>query len=494
MAKNFINLGISFNSLVKKYPKNIALNFGDNQKYTYLDLDRSSEKIINLIIKLKLKKKSIIAIESKKTFISFSLIVACWKMGITYSFFDTDDNSERVKRIIKTLRPSKIFTFSKRGMKNEYLLSENLLNLTNKLVTRKSRYVKDKKLIAYIMFTSGSTGLPKGVLISHLNLSYFIDWTKSYFSINHKTVLTNLNPLHFDNSVFDIYASLLNGGCLVPFKKEELFNLKNLIMKMNETNCNIWFSVPSLLNFLLQVGNKRIFRNLKINKMIFGGERFPINSVKKIFSYIKKTKIYNVSGPTECTCICSAHKVTKNELLTLKNIPIGKINSYFNYKIISKGKKSDQGELFLEGPAVSEGYFKNDKVTNVKFYNIKKFTGYKTGDIVEKYKKNNLKIIGRIDNQIKFLGHRIELEEIENILIKLFNIDECLILIKNQKKFPHEKMVCYVNNNHRNKINSRNLNKISSSLPYYMCPKELIYVSNFHYNKNGKLDRNHYKN
>jgi D-alanine--poly(phosphoribitol) ligase subunit 1 len=493
MAKNFINLGISFNNLVKRYPKNIALNFGDNQKYTYLDLDRSSEKIINLFIKLKLKKKNIIAIESKKTFVSFSLIVACWKMGITYSFFDTDDNSERVKKIINTLKPSKIFTFSKRGVKNECLLNKNLLNLTNKLVTRKSSYVRDKKLIAYIMFTSGSTGLPKGVLISHYNLSYFINWTKSNFSINHKTILTNLNPLHFDNSVFDIYASLLNGGCLVPFKKEELFNLKNLIMKINETNCNIWFSVPSLLNFLLQVGNKRIFRNLKVNKMIFGGERFPLNSVKKIFSYIKKTKIYNVSGPTECTCICSAHRVTKNELLTLKNIPIGKINSYFNYQIILKGKKSNQGELFLEGPAVSEGYFKNDKVTNDKFYNIKKFNGYKTGDIVEKYKKNNLRIIGRIDNQIKFLGYRIELEEIENILIKLFNIDECLILIKNQKKFPHEKMVCYVNNNHKNKINSKNLNKISLSLPYYMCPKELIYVSNFQYNKNGKLDRNYYK-
>lgn len=343
------------------------------------------------------------------------------------------------------------------------------------------------------MFTSGSTGFPKGVVISHKNLSYFIEWSTKYFKINHKSVLTNLNPLHFDNSVFDIYSSLLNGACLVPVKKKELFEPEILLKKLNYLKCDIWFSVPSLLSFILTIANKKIFNQLKLKKIIFGGERFPINSMKIILPYLKNTQIFNVSGPTECTCICSAHKVSTKEILNLKNIPVGKINSYFKFKLVSKDKTTKHGELYLEGPAVSSGYYNNKEITKMKFYKVNKFFGYKTGDIFKKYKKNNFIIIGRVDNQIKFLGHRIELEEIENIIIKKYGIEECLLSIKKIKNYPYEKLICYVRKNNNKKINDNNLFKLSSFLPYYMCPKEVKYIIKFKYNKNGKLDRNFYK-
>ncbi len=308
-----------------------------------------------------------------------------------------------------------------------------------------------------------------------------------------KKVFTNLNPLHFDNSVFDIYASILNGACLVPFQKKELLEAKSLILKINKLNCSIWFSVPSLLNFLIEVYKKEVFSKLNIKKMIFGGERFPINSIKKIHNYLNKTEFFNVSGPTECTCICSAHKVTRKEINTLENIPVGNISSYFQYKILSISSKKNEGELCLIGPSISQGYLNNKSLTKEKFFIKGKNYGYKNGDLVKKI-KNNLLILGRVDNQIKFMGHRIELEEIENVIIKKYNLSECLVLLQKAKKFPYQKLVCYINPDHKKKYLNSNFFNFSEILPYYMRPEEIFFLKKFRYNKNGKIDRKFYIN
>jgi D-alanine--poly(phosphoribitol) ligase subunit 1 len=224
--------------------------------------------------------------------------------------------------------------------------------------------------------------------------------------------------------------------------------------------------------------------------MIFGGERFPINSIRKIKNYYKNTEFYNVSGPTECTCICSAHKVTKKEINNLDNIPVGNLNSYFKYKILPITDKKNVGELVLIGPSISQGYHNNRSLIKQNFFVKKGNFGYKTGDIVKKV-KNNFLILGRIDNQIKFMGHRIELEEIENVIIKKHNLNECLVLVKKTKKFPYEKLTCYINSKYKKKIKE---SKFTEILPYYMQPKEIIFLKKFQYNKNGKIDRKFYNN
>ena len=125
------------------------------------------------------------------------------------------------------------------------------------------------------MFTSGSTGEPKGAAISHNNLLNFISWSQEEYAIKSSDKISNLNPLHFDNSVFDIYATLFNGACLVPFASNELIDTKNLLKKIIKNKINIWFSVPSLLVLILNFKsfNKKSFPYLK--KIIFGGEGFP---------------------------------------------------------------------------------------------------------------------------------------------------------------------------------------------------------------------------
>ena len=161
------------------------------------------------------------------------------------------------------------------------------------------------------------------------------------------------------------------------------------------------------------------------------------------------------------------------------------------WKIISNGLNKNIGELCLIGPSISQGYHNKKLLTQERFFKFKNNNGYKTGDIIQKI-KNNFLILGRTDNQIKFLGHRIELEEIENTLIKILNLNECLVTVKKDKKFPYEKLVCYTQLNKNKKFDKIKEKNVSNSLPYYMRPKEYIFIKKFKYNVNGKVDRRYY--
>ena len=226
----------------------------------------------------------------------------------------------------------------------------------------------------------------------------------------------------------------------MPINKHEFFDGKKLINKFKYFRCTTWFSVPSFLDLLLKTNSSKIFQKHYFKRFIFGGERFPIKSVKKLIKFANKSKIYNVSGPTECTCICSAHRVISKDLNSKEeSIFVGKINNYFKYKIKYTPNNFKKGELYLEGPSISKGYINNSAATKKSFYNIGKFKGYKTGDLVSINKEGNLKILGRVDNQIKFQGHRIELEEIENKIISKFKINNCIVILNKKKKIIHLK-------------------------------------------------------
>ena len=162
---------------------------------------------------------------------------------------------------------------------------------------------------------------------------------------------------------------MFNLASLIPIQKNEILYFNKLISKLNILKCNIWFSVPSLLNLILNLNSPSIFKKLKVKNLIFGGEPFPLISARKIFKYNKNIQFFNVSGPTECTCICSAYRVKKKELLNDQNIYVGKINSYFNYRIKNINKEKNLGELYLEGPAISQGYINDKLKTKEKFYN-----------------------------------------------------------------------------------------------------------------------------
>ena len=249
--------------------------------------------------------------------------------------------------------------------------------------------------------------------------------------------------------------------------------------------------------------NKNIFLK-SIKKMIFGGEGFPKNNLKNLFLIVKsRIDLINVYGPTECTCICSNHKITNKDFSKkemVKLAPLGKgLWKNFNYVIVDSNNKLTKdgqiGELLIGGENVAKGYFNRKDLTDKKFIQNPAHNSfidmvYRTGDLV--YKENetkNLYFSSRLDDQIKFMGHRIELGEIENAVNSIHGVNEAFIAFG--KHNGNDQIVCWIN--HTSDI-QKIKKKLAKLLPKYMLPRKFIDSKGIMKNKNGKIDRVNLKN
>jgi D-alanine--poly(phosphoribitol) ligase subunit 1 len=337
------------------------------------------------------------------------------------------------------------------------------------------------------------------------NLESLINWGKMEFGFGPEEILTNLNPCYFDNFVFDFYLSIFTGAVIVPFLADEIKAPEILINKIIACKCTSWFSVPSLLIYLttMKAFSNTAFKYLK--RFIFGGEGYPKSKLQLLFDQYKDSiHFYNVYGPSECTCIASNYLVTE---LDFKNVngflPLGKLINGFSYYIINDDggivEKDELGELCLVGPAVGSGYFNNDQLTKQYFVSEAMITGdsgarvaYLTGDLVYLNSEDNkLYINGRKDNQIKHMGYRIELEEVESALFRQTYITEVCCIHKYENGFS--KIIAYLSINEETPILKIKAD-LAKYIPNYMIPTELNFLDALPKNRNGKIDRNKLRN
>ena len=231
--------------------------------------------------------------------------------------------------------------------------------------------------------------------------------------------------------------------------------------------------------------------------MIFGGEGFPKNKLLNVYNTLRRmTSFYNVYGPTECTCICSSYEVSKDDFKDLTGIlPIGNISNKFSFDIIRNNKicsYNQKGELILHGDMVALGYFNNHELTKNKF--IKTFyqrnypiNSYRTGDIVYISKKDKkIYFVGREDNQIKHMGYRIEINEIEKNISSIIEVDENIVIHHLYNNIST--LTCFYSTS--TKIDILKLKKeIQQRLPSYMIPNFFREIKKLPRNRNGKYDR-----
>ncbi len=483
---------ISKNKIVIKSSKKI---------YYYKDLFNAACKI-SYIIKKKVNKNELILIVASKDFYTIASIFACIFSGNPYSVIDTSMPNERLKKIFKMCNAKFILT-----SKNHTYFFENIEIIRVKNIINKTKKNKDlvneienipDKQTCYVMFTSGSTGFPKGAMISRDSLLRFSELCKQNFLLNKNDNLTGLNPIYFDNSIFDIFASILNGLKLTLFTEKDLKNPNNIFKTIKKNKPTVWFSTPSLLVYLLNMKILNKKNILPIKKIIFGGEAFPINKLRELHEIDKEKILFNVYGPTETTCICSSYRIKKKDIYKPNSdyVTIGKIWKTFKYYLTKNKKKMKHsknfGELYLFGPNVGLGYV-NDRLQTKKSFiqNSKRKNlysrGYKTGDLFHEEKKNKyLFFKGRKDNQIKVMGHRIELSEIESAMNNIKNVEEVAVFAK--KTNETNKIIAVVSGKkiYSNKYVYEN---IRIKLPKYMIPSNIFLTKKMLKNANGKIDR-----
>jgi D-alanine--poly(phosphoribitol) ligase subunit 1 len=488
---NFLNY---FKDVVNHNKKKIGLIDIDDKKYTFNFLDHESDLLATHLEFYKNKHK-IVAIESDKNVNTIISFLACLKVGLPYFFLDDNLPIKRVNDILKKTKCK--LSISKKKISNLNHIDLKKLKKINKV----SYTTCTSDNIAYVMFTSGSTGSPKGVMISHQSVINFVLWSKKNFNFKSNDVFSQLNPLYFDNSVFDLFNSMLHGNTLVLLPKLNIDNPNLLLKKIYQHKCTIWFSTPSLLIYFLNCELINSKKFIHIKKIIFGGEGFPKPKLEILFKKLKNKDFYNVYGPTECTCICSQYLINKKDFLKNSNkkntyMPIGKIAENFDFKIVDKNfnevKKGEIGELILFGPNVAHGYIGDRKVTEQHFIydnDFKSQRGYKTGDLVKQNIFNDqLYFIGRNDTQIKHMGYRIELMELEVVLNKIKSVKEsCVFYIKKENKEIGKLVTVIAIKQKLTKIEI--IEFIKKYLPSYFMPQEIFLIKDLPKNSNGKINR-----
>jgi D-alanine--poly(phosphoribitol) ligase subunit 1 len=488
-------LAIRFGKIVESFPNSIVDDvFGESIKFAKIYSE--ANKLARDLVSISGQGKRHICIEANKRPHTLIIIVACWLLNWSYTFFDPRQPKDRINRLIKDSSSSVVALCKIDPILLEVEVKEKLCvpELDYCIYVQNEKYYQFAPDTSYIMFTSGSTGAPKGVPISDFQVENFANWLISLFEIIPTDTLTALNPWYFDNSVFDIHLSLLSGSNLVLCDTDSPRNGLSWIDELSRKKPTVWFSVPSLLILLQSLGTFKEERFKSLRMIIFGGEAYPKKQLGDlILDQGLQTQFKSVYGPTEATCICSVTDVNEKELNSSSQfVSLGHFPDFFStglHNVYQLDSGELAGELILTGPNVSDGYVVTENRLG-KFVKLPDSNGdmvstYLSGDLVYfNPSLNSYCFLGRRDNQIKRFGIRIELEEIEarleqasgTTVIADFqadrNLDLCIIF-QEKDRVDAQKMKSLVR----------------ETLPSYMEPREIFMVSALPQNANGKKDR-----
>lgn len=489
-----------------KYPERIAIvesKIDSEIKLTWHEVDVFSDKLAAYLDKVLVTKTPLIVYGHKNPYMLVCFL-ACVKTGRAYCPIDVSVPLARVSSIINEVNPELILCTEELEIDNKNIKTtkeiQEIIETTKETISSDKYIEKDD--VFYIIFTSGSTGTPKGVQITRDCVDNFVNWISNVSDCNSEDdyyVFMNQAPFSFDLSVMDLFLCLHTGGTLWCLSKEIQLNSKKMYESLEKSNANVWVSTPSFADVCLTdpLFSEKLMP--KLRAFLFCGEVLTNKTVERLQSRFSNSKVINTYGPTESTCAVTSICITPEINKAISPLPVGNVKPGTWLKIVNEEGEEvpngDYGEIVIIGDSVSVGYWnnreKNKQCFGVTTINGKEYRYYKTGD--EGYLDNDLLYYrGRIDLQVKLHGYRIELEDIENNLLKISEIDQAVVVPKYRNgKVSSLVAVIVFNSKFANEtVGEKQIKeKLREDLPDYMIPKKIKIIKELPRTNNGKIDR-----
>ncbi|MCC7301858.1 MAG: AMP-binding protein [Bacteroidia bacterium] len=417
-------------------------------------------------------------------------ILACIHSGITYVPLDKIYPESRLQSVLNQTKACAVINCTTEQVPGVF---SHIASIGPDHPTEPTAAVRHDPAgdpVQYIMFTSGTTGEPKGVMIRRSSALLFIRWALRDFGFMASDVFMNQAPFTFDVSLCDLFCSLALGSTLVLNSASQMKEQDAFIERIRKYGCSVWTSTPSFVYLFLRHPSFNAEHLPRMRSMLFIGEELPTRTCAGLFSSFPEMHLANAYGPTEATIVTTHIFITEAMIRSSPNVPIGRAMPGAQLLIQKTGEDPAEGELLICGNHVSAGYLGKPELSGEKFPVLSGSRCYITGDMVRK-EDDIYYFLGRNDNQVKLNGYRIELDEISTVLANHPRvIDAVAVPLKQGNNV--RKIIAFIipeDVNDAAGLQAELREKLQHKLPYYMIPSDLVFICKFPYNTSHKLDK-----
>ena len=482
------------------------------ESISYGQMDRATNKLARYLIGKGVKRKDCVSLLLPKCINLFKSMIAILKADATYVPLNLQTPVGRNRFILEQSQCRFLCCDQRTEAHARDLIGPmkgvTLIVITNDLETSENdtplTYQNAPDDLAYVLYTSGSTGFPKGVMISHGSVINYASWAARHLNIKPNDRLSNQPGLFFDLSVFDIYSAFISGASLhlVP-QHISVFPVK--IVDFIETNkLTIWNSVPSLYTYIVRAKALKAERLAGLRILTFNGEVMPTPTVIAWMLACPHARFINQYGPTETTCASLYHEIRGVPTDPAVSVAIGQpIANTRVYALNEYGREAaigEIGELHILGAGLGKGYLHDAEKTAKAYIRDPLNTesgevAYATGDLVKQRSDGSYEYICRKDHQVKVMGFRVELGEIESCLNALDYISASAALALAHSQSGDDVIVAFiVMKEEEDKITDTQIKKdLGTAIPHYMMPRIIVRLQEMPINANGKIDRHELK-
>jgi amino acid adenylation domain-containing protein len=492
----------------ERWPAQTAVAM-DGERLSYEELERLSNRLAQLLIEHGVARGDRVCLLQPKSPLAIVSMLATLKAGGVYVPLDVASPAARVQQIVDSAEPRVVLAAAAAAKLAGELTLKSKLGCVQGELRGMAFGIEEAAAhsdttpatgitpedAAHIMFTSGSTGVPKGVVITHAMVSAFLDWALPYFGHRPGDRISGHPPLHFDLSTFDIYGTLSSGGELHLVGPRVLLPAQ-LARFIREARLTQWFSVPSTFAYMVKGNAIEEDDFPTLERVVWCGEVLAPAVLAHWMKRVRQPSYTNLYGPTEATIASSYYTVKDQPRDTSAPIPIGEPCGGEDILVLDERLQTvpagETGELCIAGAGLSPGYWRDEQKTAAAFVTAPG-TGtrvYRTGDLGRRDERGVLHYAGRADTQIKSRGYRIELGEIETALSAVEGVGECAVVAVPSEGFEGTTICCAWSAKPQAALDPPALRgALSEALPAYMLPAKWLHLRELPRNVSGKIDR-----